>query len=115
MSTDPAETDASLYSVVFENDRVRVLHYRDHPGDRTHPHEHPDSIMITVSSFDRRLRSQGRELDVSLQAGSVRWLDAQEHSGENIGETDTETYFVELKEARPSGDGGAGRLGPMTY
>ncbi|MDH4341096.1 MAG: cytoplasmic protein, partial [Thermoleophilia bacterium] len=27
-----------------------------------------------------------------------RWLDAQTHSGENIGETPTQVLFVELKE-----------------
>jgi beta-alanine degradation protein BauB len=28
----------------------------------------------------------------------VRWLPTQEHSGENIGETETHVIFVELKE-----------------
>lgn len=28
----------------------------------------------------------------------MTWLAAQEHSGENIGETDTHVLFVELKE-----------------
>ena len=29
---DPVVTDPEFYSVVFENDRVRVLEYRDEPG-----------------------------------------------------------------------------------
>jgi beta-alanine degradation protein BauB len=41
--------------VVFENDAVRVLEYRDTPGDRTHPHAHPDSVMVTLTGFRRRL------------------------------------------------------------
>lgn len=57
MDTDPAITDPELYRVVFENERVRVLEYRDVPGDRTHPHRHPDSVMYTLTSFRRRLRS----------------------------------------------------------
>ena len=32
---DPTVTDPGLYRVIFENDRVRVLEYRDRPGDRT--------------------------------------------------------------------------------
>ena len=32
MPSDPTITDPGLYRVVFENDRVRVLEYRDHPG-----------------------------------------------------------------------------------
>ena len=108
---DPVETNPELYSVAFENDRVRVLRYHDRPGDRTRPHEHPDSVMITLSSFDRRLRQGERSVDVTIPSGEVRWLDAQEHSGENIGGTDTVTVFVELKEPNPAGVGEGG-LGP---
>jgi hypothetical protein len=32
---DPVETDGDKYSVVLENERVRVLRYHDKPGDRT--------------------------------------------------------------------------------
>ncbi|MEA2364964.1 MAG: hypothetical protein QOI32_476, partial [Thermoleophilaceae bacterium] len=55
MSLDPTETDPDKYKLVFENDRVRVLEYRDAPGERTSPHHHPDSVMYTLSSFKRRL------------------------------------------------------------
>lgn len=95
---DPVEVNPELYRVVFENDRVRVLEYTDEPGDRTRPHAHPDSVMVTMSSFRRRLSSQGREVDVELPAFQVRWLDAQEHSGENIGATQSHAVFIELKE-----------------
>ena len=98
MSNDPAVVNSDLYTVIFENERVRVLEYRDKPGDKTVPHGHPDSVMVTLSAFRRRLRSGGRQVEVELGAGQVRWLDAQEHSGENIGDTGTHSIFVELKE-----------------
>ena len=99
MPSDPTITDPGLYRVVFENDRVRVLEYRDRPGDRTHPHQHPDSVMVTLSSFERRLVGEdGAHRDVSLAAGEIRWLDAQTHSGENIGDRPTHVVFVELKD-----------------
>ncbi|WP_158851017.1 cupin domain-containing protein [Saccharothrix deserti] len=97
-SHDPAVTDPRLYKVVFENDRVRVLEYRDHPGDRTNPHRHPDSVMVTLSSFQRRVSAGGRQVDVELPAGEVRWLGAQEHTGENTGATRTHSIFIELKD-----------------
>jgi hypothetical protein len=96
---DPALTDPDLYRVVFENERVRVLEYRDQPGDRTHPHRHPDSVMYTLSSFRRRVSSGGRTAEIALDAGQVRWLGAQEHLGENVGDTGTHALFIELKEA----------------
>jgi quercetin dioxygenase-like cupin family protein len=112
MSLDPAVGNADHYTVVFENDRVRVLEYRDQPGDRTTPHEHPDSVMYTLSGFARRLHHDGERRDVQLQAGTAGWLPAQRHSGENIGETPTHVIFVELKEPGLA-DGPSGqRIGP---
>ena len=114
MTLDPAVSNAQHYNVVFENERVRVLEYQDVPGDRTTPHEHPDSVMYTLSSFDRRLVAGGGSREVRLEAGTVGWLPAQEHHGENIGDTPTHVIFVELKEPGRHGDGPAGALGPQT-
>jgi quercetin dioxygenase-like cupin family protein len=102
MSHDPVTTNPDLYTVLFENDRVRVLEYRDKPGDRTTPHRHPDSVMYTLGSFRRRLSQNGRQVDVELSPGQVRWVSAQEHSGENIGDTGSHSLFVELKEPPPA-------------
>ena len=116
MPEDPTSTDPSLYKVVFENDRVRVLEYRDRPGDRTHLHGHPDSVMVTLSSFRRRLYGDdGRQADVVLPAGQVRWVGAQAHAGENIGASESHSIFVELKEPPPAGaPAGDPPLGPTT-
>lgn len=99
MNLDPVETNPEHYAVVFENHRVRVLEYTDRPGDRTTPHEHPDSVMRTLSSFRRRLHSGDAHRDVEMPAGLTGWLPAQQHSGENIGDTPTHVLFVELKGA----------------
>ena len=69
--------------------------------------------MVTLSSFRRRLEGAGDTVDVELPAGVARWLDAQEHAGENIGETETRVLLIELKETpivEPSP--GESRLGP---
>ncbi len=112
MTLDPVATNPDHYSVVFENDRVRVLRYSDAPGARTTPHEHPDSVMVTLSGFRRRLISGDSERDVELPAGMTGWLPAQQHAGENIGETTTEVIFVELKDGLP-GRKDTGALGPQ--
>ena len=109
---DPTVTDPDKYSVVFENERVRVLEYRDEPGAQTSPHEHPDSVMVTLTGFDRRLvAADGRHRDVTLEPAQARWLDAQTHSGENIGSTPTHVVFIELKEAGPAREDAS--LGPV--
>ena len=95
--TDPARTDPDKYHVLFENDRVRVLEYLDVPGDKTQPHQHPDSVMYTLSRFERRLHAEHGSRDVAMEPGTVRWLPAQAHVGENTGSTITHVLFVELK------------------
>ena len=111
MTLDPIVTNPDHYTVIFENDQVRVLEYTDQPGDRTTPHEHPNSVMVTLSSFSRRLYSGDAERDVDISAEKASWLPAQQHSGHNIGETPTHVIFVELKSSANAALS-AGALGP---
>ncbi len=110
---DPTVTDGDLYHVVMENERVRVLEYRDKPGDSTTLHHHPDSVMVTLSGFRRRLEGGEQVADVDLEAGQVRWLSDQSHAGENIGDSETHVILVELKEPRLDPDGGGSADQPL--
>ena len=101
MNDDPVRTNSDKYKVIFENDRVRVLEYKDKPRDMTTPHNHPDSVMFTLSSFERKLHFDDKVVDVSKKSGEASWLPEQKHAGENVGNTDTHVIFVELKEPRP--------------
>jgi beta-alanine degradation protein BauB len=111
MTLDPVVTNPTHYTVIFENDHVRVLKYTDQPGDRTTPHEHPNSVMYTLSSFRRRLYSGDVERDVDIPAGTTSWLPAQQHAGHNIGDTPTHVVFVELKDSAATPPS-TGALGP---
>jgi quercetin dioxygenase-like cupin family protein len=97
-SRDPVATDGDKYRVVLENDRVRVLEYRDSPGQRTSPHFHPDYVMCALSSFKRKLTMPGGRGGVrEVRTGEVVWGMAQSHIGENVGDTDTHVLIIELK------------------
>jgi beta-alanine degradation protein BauB len=111
---DPVETNPDHYRPVFENERVRILEYRDEPGTVTTPHDHPDSVMVTLSGFRRRLVAGERHRDVALEPGQALWLDAQRHHGENIGDTSTHVLLIELKGAAHDGAeaDGTGPSGP---
>lgn len=97
MWRDPATTNPDHYTVIMENEQVRVLEYTDRPGEVTTAHDHPDSVMYTLSSFQRRLHAEDVVRDVQIAAGGAHWLPAQRHYGENTGDTDTHVIFVELK------------------
>jgi quercetin dioxygenase-like cupin family protein len=97
-SRDPVVTDGDKYKVVLENGRVRVLEYRDSPGERTSPHHHPDYVLCALSAFRRRLvLSEGREAVREFRPGEVAFGKAQSHIGENVGSSETHVLIVELK------------------
>lgn len=103
---DPLASDADKYRLVLENDQVRVLSYRDQPGEKTHEHRHPAFVVVALAPFKRRLAlPDGRTLVREFQAGDVIWSPGEAHVGENIGSTPTQVIMVELK----AGAAGAGR------
>lgn len=100
---DPAVTNPDKYFVILENERTRVLEYRDHPGEKTTLHSHPDSVLYALSTFQRRLTfADGTPQIREFKTGDVLFLPAQAHIGENIGKTDTRVFLVEFKEPRRS-------------
>ena len=100
---DPLQTDPDKYKLVLENDRVRVLEYRDKPGDKTLRHWHHDFVLHCLVPFKRRLVfGDGRVMERSFAAGETLWMDSQSHIGENIGTTDTHVLLFELLEPRPA-------------
>lgn len=96
---DPAITDAEKYVVRFENERVRVLEYKDLPGQKTHEHGHPAFVLYAVTPFKRQITLPGgKVLMREFEAGDVMFSDAQTHIGENVGTTPTHVIMIELKE-----------------
>ncbi|MEW6451099.1 MAG: cytoplasmic protein [Pseudomonadota bacterium] len=98
-AADPIHSDGDKYKVRFENDRVRVLEYKDKPGEKTHEHTHPAFVLYAVSPFKRQLAlPDGKNLVREFKPGDVMWSDAQTHIGENIGDTPTHAIMIEMKQ-----------------
>lgn len=89
--------DPQLYRAVLENERVRVLEYQDHPGDRTHEHHDGDSVMVILSAFPRDITVDGATRTVEPCAHHVQWLPAQNHVGYNARTTETRVLSIERK------------------
>ena len=109
MSLDPVETNPDHYKVVFENDRVRVLEYTDRPGDDAAraPGQRQAHAQLAPPAAD----PGDQQRDVEMPAGMTGWLPAQQHAGENIGDTETHVLFVELEQG-VAGAPDRVRLGP---
>jgi beta-alanine degradation protein BauB len=97
---DPMKTDGDKYKVIFENDCVRVLDYKDRPGDRTQQHKHPAFVLYSLSTFKRSITlPHGKILQRQFKEGDVMWSDSQTHIGTNTGDTPTHVILVEMKSA----------------
>ena len=104
---DPVKTDSDKYKVVLENEHVRVLEYRDKPGEKTTMHAHPDFVVLARSAFKRQLTLPGGKTVLrEFKPGEVMWTDAHSHIGENVGDTDTHVLIFELKEPRKAQSAG---------
>ena len=98
MAQDAVQTDGDKYKVIFENECVRVLDYKDQPGQATSQHKHPAFVLYAFSPFKRSITlPDGKILQRQFKAGDVMWSDAQTHIGTNTGDTPTHVILVELK------------------
>ncbi|HXG52157.1 MAG TPA: cytoplasmic protein [candidate division Zixibacteria bacterium] len=95
---DPVSTDGDKYKVIFENDCVRVLDYKDSPGEKTQQHRHPAFVVYALSTFKRSIAlPDGKILQRQFNAGDVMWSNSQVHIGINTGDTPTHVILVEMK------------------
>ena len=95
---DPTSTDGDKYKPIFENECVRVLEYKDLPGERTNQHRHNAFVLYSLSVFQRSISlPDGKILKRQFKVGDVMWSDAQTHIGENTGQTPTHVILVEMK------------------
>ena len=100
LAADPLLTDGDKYKVLLENERVRVLEYRDLPGAKTQQHFHNAFVLYALSPFKRRITlPDGKLIMREFKAGEVIYSDNQTHVGENIGGTPTHVIMVEMKPA----------------
>lgn len=101
---DATQTDGDKYTAILDNECVRVLEYRDLPGQKTHQHHHPAFVVYALSAFERALTlPDGKVLRRQFKEGDVMWSEPQTHIGENVGQTPTHVLIVEMKKP-PEGD-----------
>ena len=98
MAKDAAEAAQNVYTVLFENDRVRLLEARVKPGDSSSMHAHPNYLVYSLGDSKVTFTEpSGQSIDVDLKAGQAMWREAEEHSANNPGSTDVVALLFELK------------------
>jgi len=95
---DPVKVDPKHYTVVFENDRVRVLkiHYGAH--EKSVMHSHPDAVAtFLVDEHAKFTLPDGTSPVRDGKAGDAVWTPAETHLPENLSDKSLDGILVELK------------------
>ena len=98
MANDAVEAAPNVYTVLFENERVRPLEARVRPGDSSPLHSHPDGLVYVVSGGKVTFTSSsGERAELELKTGQTRWREAEEHATTSRDSTDVVVLLIEPK------------------
>ena len=95
---DPVKVDPRHYKVVFDNQYVRILDVRQKPGDKSPMHSHPNHVVYTLAGSTLKFTSSdGKTNTVTNKAGQAVWRNAETHTVEIAGKTESHALDIELK------------------
>jgi quercetin dioxygenase-like cupin family protein len=96
---DVLRAAAKAYTLLMENEKVRVLDLRLKPGEKAPMHNHPhDHVVYVMNNAKFKLTfSDGKSGEFDLKAGQTVWMEAGSHATENVGTSEGHNLVVEIK------------------
>ena len=95
---DAAKVDPKHYTVVSENDQVRILKVHYGPHEKSVMHSHPAAVAVFISDAKGQFTyPDGKKEDLAGRAGDARYTPAVTHLPENTGDKAFDVIVVELK------------------
>ncbi len=97
-SADPLEVTANVYTLIMENEHVRVLDARFSPGAQAVMHYHPNHVVYVLT--DGRLKittPDGKSVNADLKAGQAIWMQVGQHAAENVSKVEAHNLVIDLK------------------
>lgn len=95
---DAVKVDPKHYTVVTENDHVRILkvHYGAH--EKSVMHSHPNTVAVFLTDAKGTFTfPDGKKEDFSVKAGQSQYSAAGIHLPENTGDAGMDVIVIELK------------------
>jgi len=95
---DAVKTDPKHYTVITENDQVRVLkvHYGAH--EKSIMHSHPATVAVFLTDAKGTFTfADGKKQEFAVKAGDAQYDKATIHLPENTGDAGMDVIVVELK------------------
>lgn len=95
---DAVKVDPKHYTVVTDNDQVRVLKVHYGPHEKSVMHSHPATVAVFLSDASGQFTfPDGKKQDYTAKTGESQYTPAQTHLPENTGDTPLDLIVVELK------------------
>ena len=95
---DAVKVDPKHYTVVSENDQIRILRAHYGPHEKSVMHSHPSSVIVPLTDGKTQFTLPGgKKEDASMKAGEARFANATTHLPENMGDTANDVIVIELK------------------
>ena len=95
---DAVKVDPKHYSVVSENDQVRILKVHYGPHEKSVMHSHPNTVAVFLTDAKGTFTfPDGKKQDFAVKAGDSQYSAAATHLPENTGDKEMELIVVELK------------------
>jgi quercetin dioxygenase-like cupin family protein len=97
---DAAKVDPKHYTVMSENDQVRILKVHYGPHEKTVMHSHPNSVAVFLTDSKVQFTdAAGKKTDMAAKAGDAQASPGGTHLPENVTDAGMDLILVELKAA----------------
>src|SRR5436853_3412335 len=98
LAQDPVKVDPKHYSIVSENDQVRILKAHYGPHEKSVMHSHPNVVAVFLTDGKGVFHLPGgKEQDFTAKGGVAQYTPAGTHLPENTSDTPMDVIIVELK------------------
>jgi quercetin dioxygenase-like cupin family protein len=95
---DAVKADPKHYTVVSENDQVRILRIHYGPHEKSVMHSHPGSVVVFLTDANVKFTFPDGKTDTrTVKAGDSQYSAATTHDPENMGDKAMDGILVELK------------------
>jgi quercetin dioxygenase-like cupin family protein len=95
---DAVKVDPKHYTVVSENDQVRILKVHYGPHEKSVMHKHPATVAVFLTDAKGQFTfPDGKTQEFNVKAGQSQYSAAQTHLPENTSDQAMEVIVVELK------------------
>ena len=95
---DAVKVDPKHYTVVSENDQVRILKVHYGPHEKSVMHSHPNTVAVFLNDAKGQFTfPDGKKQDFAAKAGTAQYETATTHLPENTADAGMDLIVVELK------------------